>query len=126
MARLKDMYCCGLKELTGISYLRGTAEQRLNAMLSQASFTGRFCEVIFTWAGSRRPTTNRTYGRMLANIIRDKNLGTVTAINPVRNPNSGNYVETFIWTLDRPAIADYMTRNNITQDPRYRSGFWND
>jgi len=117
------MACCGLRELTGIRYLRGTSQQRLNTMLSQASFTGRFCEVIFTWAGRRRPTTDRTYGRMLARIIRDKNLGTVTTINPVENPNSGNYVETFIWTLDRLAIANYMTRYHITPDPLYYNRF---
>lgn len=40
-------------------------------------------------------------------LITEKQLGTVTCIPAHRNPNSGNYLHTFIWNIDRHALEEF-------------------
>lgn len=47
-------------------------------------------------------------GRMLANCIRKYKLGKVTRSSALRNPNTGNRIEVFIWEVDKKACAKWL------------------
>jgi hypothetical protein len=49
-------------------------------------------------------TVDRGYGKALAEYIEKHKLGEVTRHGPVENPNSGNEIEAWYWTVDHKAL----------------------
>lgn len=50
-------------------------------------------------------------GRALARHIKKHKLGAVVTPKKARNPNSGKYIEVFIWTVDWTALAEHVREN---------------
>ncbi len=115
MHGITRLNCCGVRELYGITgyqkrYLN-TVIRRLvteNVIGTERLYCGA---LVFTQAAG---ISKVSYGERLAKNIADNNLGTVTKLEPFKNPNTGNNITTFLWVLDYKGILKYMKENNIS------------
>lgn len=113
----KSNSCCGLIEFIGMNEAKWTAKlvvARVNRQYQQNfSRYGRFCSVIVTTKTSRHhdsPASKKYRARATAlrSYITRHKLGTTTANDYVRNPNTGNYIRTIIWDLDSEALRHHV------------------
>lgn len=126
--------CCGLAEIDGISYagykgkdgpkrtvidLFCDTEERWNndtqdyddILVLDESDDLRAAAFIFTQASSTKKPQG--YGYDLKAYIEREGLGTVVVAAPGANPNTGNIIHTFVWTLDERGIVKWAKRNKI-------------
>lgn len=111
--------CCGLFEVSGISYFRDRPEQCLLALALKNMFftTGA---IIFTDASYEEEDYNDEdddyervvewprYGTQLKNEIEVNNLGPVTVSESFHNYNSGNMVRVYLWVPDGAAVRHWV------------------
>jgi hypothetical protein len=95
--------CCGVREFHGIS--QGTPTQIIKdfATLAEDPYndSDNFAHVFFTQAGKRT-----TYGTRLAEYIKRLDLGSVVSTPVETNPNSGNPLKMFVWTVNWKALRE--------------------
>lgn len=98
--------CCGVGEIDGL----GDCEDAAHAMSSLLRDNGvpRQPFVIFTQATSRANVTS--YGNRFRAYILKHKLGTVLASAGKVNPNSGNHVKVFLWTVHKGNMQKYFTK----------------
>ena len=101
MAFLNYLDCCGVSEISEI------AESTPSAVVNQAKGTNKG-QFIFTGASPnlRAPL----YSENLAAYITKHKLGEVKRQRPFRNTNSGNFVYTYVWNVNREAVKKHRTR----------------
>lgn len=124
---LKQMSCCGMRDLSGLSDHETPKEAMVAFVLtscprvSRYNWDARKCEklrqlnfshVIFSEANNE----HRRYGENFATYIRRNKLGTVVASERRVNPNSGNQVKFWVWTLNKHNLVDWANRNTGAHD----------
>jgi hypothetical protein len=121
--------CCGIREINGLSShcvttSIGEPPKELNVMSAFKAFASKVSRRrIWTFEGKevKRATDdfkwrfclftqnkNNTYGDQFAAFIRDNQLGQVLETDTQVNPNSGNPLKLFIWTVDWPRLNAYI------------------
>lgn len=102
-------HCCGIRELGGVSrhlgYPRGAMlafALRCYGWGFDGSENARFRHVIFAQARQ-----DSSYGFDLAKLIGEKLLGTVVDTPFQVNPNSGNELKVWLWTVDHDAVKKW-------------------
>lgn len=104
---IKRTDCCGLRELSPIG-----GYDPIDVLYTLAhSIRGRVtstdgCYYVFT----DNTGFDDGYGNALKHVIESENLGTIYATDWNSNPNSGNRLKAFLWTLDRPALLAWLER----------------
>lgn len=104
---IRPTMCCGVREYSG---LNGRNKEILEYVIDYRFAIGHrlgqympenFRYLIFT--------DNREFenGDSLRNFITERNLGTVIETASNHNPNSGNMVKVYIWTLDDKALMTW-------------------
>lgn len=68
--------------------------------------------------GSDRERNNYMYGRNFAAYILDNQLGTTVTTPREVNPNSGNLLQVWIWTIDHTALSAWYGKNNQKPKPK--------
>lgn len=110
-----EFQCCGLGEMGGISSFDNPE------MLCKAALSYRnslevpiVSHLIFTQASGTKRLSG--YGYNLAKYIIANGLGHVAASEPGENPNSGNYVTVFVWTLNERGIRRWAKKQGFAID----------
>ena len=131
-------YCCGVREIGGLSGYeertgrRKTNEQHMADMWTQMYQTSEDYPVgqvnwryaIFTQANHPIALGKAVYGEDFAAYIRTNNLGNVIETEgDHKNPNTGNWVKVWVWTVNhdttRPlAEAAYQKQPKPVAKPR--------
>jgi hypothetical protein len=108
--------CCGIREISGLSYSRGPK-------LAMKSFCQIYPKTsnknsLYPTDGSKfryavfSQINNMKYGEKFAAYIRDNKLGDVVETTGKHmNPNSGNVLKVFVWTVDHEAVKLWMKGN---------------
>lgn len=105
---------CGMHFLYGVQFSRKTDLGIVNELLSGVldkkvsdRVTGTVktvsCAIIVFSDADRNGG-----GKFFADIIRTNKLGALVETEPTRNPNSGNQIRGWLWTVDYPAIKTYL------------------
>lgn len=120
-----DMQCCGLREIDGLKDDRTPAmameEFAKEHYLIRNTWDNRlrdhknFRFVIFSQAGA-----SSTYGDAFAAYIREKELGEVVETGRHTNPNSGNILKAFIWTVDHVRVKSWWRAVKAGKNPPKR------
>lgn len=116
--------CCGVKELHGLSFYsqdpatflkfhfrrdraswEATSEDNYHI---DRLFSPNFRYAYFTQAGRAQ-----TYGEEFATYIKDQQLGEVVETTLNVNPNSGNELKMWVWTVDHDRLGEWAVRNNL-------------
>lgn len=102
MPRLNPTTCCGIRELAEIytNSPQTCIRSIKNDWRQHALYI--FFSVI---------SANYKYGRALADYIYKHKLGTVYALPPDRNPNSGNRLHVFWWKIDVNALSYHTPKD---------------
>ncbi len=103
-AEVNQLECCGIEELYGLAT---NPNDNLFALEEQSSHRAM---VIF------HDTVNRGLGKKLVAKIRKKKLGTVISSPVVKNPNTSNDIQMWIWVPDWLAVSKYVTSLVDTND----------
>ena len=112
------MACCGVKELCGIGYMMGEfgpvgvikdyiRQSRSAICPAPTPYRPRVAHLIFTQASPGR------YGADLAAYIIKNKLGTILQTPSQANPNSGNKVIMFLWSLDKPNLIAWARKHRV-------------
>lgn len=107
--------CCGLGELAGVMSVDLASEASRRAYLqklmnSLQSFGGKFL-VFSVVAEKDNDGEFELFGHhapYLLSLIARHKLGTVVEAGEGVNPNSGNLLKVYVWTLDKEAIAEWI------------------
>ena len=120
---LRQMGCCGIKEITGLSYCvdTKTAMQDFAILTSLRKAEAYQKDLSLKWIPA--PVVNfryaifsqahkeSAYGLKFAAFIRDQGLGTLEETGFSSNPNSGNQLKAWIWTVDHDALRSWAEAN---------------
>lgn len=108
--------CCGIKELTDL-VAKGDPVLNMKDFVSQAYdrelFNGKFRYGIFAEA-NQFDSNAKTYGRQFAKLIIDNKLGTLVETERNVNPNSGNEVKVWVWTINHEAVKKWGLANPVS------------
>jgi hypothetical protein len=108
---LEDLLgCCGVREIDGLS-LHREPEDALKGVALSAAYDHKWRHAIFTQAGK-----GKRYGVQFAAYITKHKLGTVVASPTKVNPNSGNPLKAFIWTVNWPAFRKWASAHGVDMD----------
>ena len=100
-----DLCCCGINELADI-YDDGTAEESVLRVDNDVANILLFSDI---------NRNNYRYGRKLAALIEKEKLGVVVALPVTYNPNSGNRVKAWLWSVRKRKVQQF-------QKALYKSG----
>lgn len=111
---VKLMECCGLREIDGL-YSVGNPQRALENIIALVELDDDnptpgdwpFGAMIFTEAGSGR------YGTRFAAFLKENRLGAVRVIPAFYNPNSGNNVRTFVWTVNHLRLRKWYYKERV-------------
>lgn len=102
-ASIKDMNCCGTKEICRVSYMEPESLLRKYAH----SLLTRVAHVFFTDINANSRSARS--GFRFAAYIRRNRLGRVTkCVQSAINPNSGNRLTAWIWTVDHANLRSHL------------------
>jgi hypothetical protein len=109
--RFHPKSCCGLREISGLSDHCDSAEA-MQAFCGSVIFSGylRCSHAIFSEARGML-MNDGPYGERFAAYIRRHNLGTVTASKRVENPNSGNQLKVWVWTINKRNLRAWARKH---------------
>ena len=112
-----NLSCCGVKEIRGLSYSGSASEAfrefgKLTFQRTQLDLQGnpqpapidKFRYVLFSQAGK----PEYEYGTAFAEFLREHNLGTILETSFNLNPNSGNQLKVWLWTVDWGAVKAWF------------------
>lgn len=110
VVQLGDLQCCGVREMNRLAYAvhRSRLKQSVRDVWNRGRGNGpNFSHVIFT---AVQPSYEgaQDYGEIYRKFIEQHKLGTVAASDAAVNPNSGNEIRVYVWTLDRERIKKYL------------------
>jgi len=111
----KYIDCCGIREISGLSYHRGprTAMKAFCSVYPESkspnnpysSNDSAFRYAVFSQINQAK------YGERFAAYIRDNKLGDVIETTGKHvNPNSGNVLKVFVWTVDHTAVKQWLKK----------------
>ena len=101
------MSCCGTRELVGVSHIQP------EELLRRLTIKHRFAHVFFTDTKNNMKNTKNS-GWVLAKYIKDNKLGTLVESPGRVNPNSGNTLIAWIWTVSRRNLNAWKREHKIT------------
>lgn len=109
----REIACCGMREIGSLSAHR-SPEEAMKAFAGQTLKTHQnFRYVIFSEAVYRPAANRRGYGRAFAAFIRSEKLGKVSTTGWNVNPNSGNNLKAWIWTVDWTALQKWASKKRV-------------
>lgn len=108
---LHRLHCCGIMEVHDLSSSHGGVGALHDfgriAYDPLDVAKRRFRYALFTEASGYSDRCDR-YGTSFSAFILDNKLGEVVQTGVHENPNSGNYVRAFLWTVDHEAVIKYL------------------
>ena len=118
---LSNLRCCGVKEIAGLSFTTSAQHairqfgdltyyrqvKDCNNKILPAPFEN-FRYVMFTQANM--PGGMAKYGDSFAAFIQKHKLGSLVETPYNLNPNSGNQVKVWLWTVDHPKVKALLAK----------------
>ncbi len=98
-----DTQNCGVTELDGISSCRPDVAIADLTIWGDSNFYD-LEKNIYIFTQARKTKAQAGYGFDLANYIENNGLGVVRHSDTAKNPNSGNYVTVFVWTVNHVGL----------------------
>lgn len=117
--QIRNTSCCGLKEIEDLQDadepedavrllldISGTKEYSTTQHRYVPKLNILFSHVLFT-----EVIGDGGYGRQLSAYVKKHHLGTVVMSSTSTNPNTGNRIRCYIWTIDKPAIKAWWLKH---------------
>jgi len=108
MTEIKSTECCGIKEINGL-------HRKTKRLMLSVCYSFFECDDDAAYLFFSDIVPNRG-GLMLAQFIKAHKLGTVHYTGQHENPNSGNQLGMWIWTVDRGGLRDWWYENKKSFD----------
>jgi len=107
MIDINGLDCCGIKEIVDIDNYTENPKQIILDICEDYYKEEHMCAFyIFSDIQKKKA------GKNLKNFIQKNKLGLIT-LSPIRiNPNSGNSLRVYLWTIDKKNLKQYWHKNN--------------
>lgn len=111
---LHNLSCCGFKELAGVGEEDMTLAD-LKMVLQELRRDTGFIPFV-TFSGAKEPASEGGFSigwkeaARLAALIKAHKLGTVYKARVKRNPNTGNRLQVYLWTVSSEGAARFLAR----------------
>jgi hypothetical protein len=118
---LRYLSCCGVREITDLRHTTSPEDalHRFRVITFNAGETFRYA--LFTEAGLNEE--GYAYGEEFAAFIRENKLGNVVETEGrYINPNSGNILKCWLWTVNHPKVRAYGVRKRVIKKKVVKSG----
>jgi hypothetical protein len=102
---IEQTNCCGFKEIDGLN--DNTAKESLN-QVCEDFFNGEDAAFLFFTGVSKK-----RYGQNFKRLITKLKLGKIIETEAKRNPNSGNKIKAWIWSVNKPKFKQYAKQHQI-------------
>ena len=108
---LKDLECCGIKELDGIKESENTAKRSVlyiagaQRVAEKEDDGDEFAFIIFS------DTYSAPRGKALANYITKNKPGSIRKTLSRENPNSGNDLTVWVWAIHQNNLKAWFKKN---------------
>lgn len=118
---ITGLQCCGIKEIGGLRTVGNSAgtfdgfERELRTFISTYS-NGNVTNAYFIFSAVEAGGVPR-YGEAFTAFILKNNLGMVQETTVNKNPNSGNMLRVYLWTIDQPKLKDWYAKGAPTGAP---------
>jgi hypothetical protein len=107
---------CGVQQYYAISNFWTNSGDRLRDMLLDlGNINAAMCGTV-VWSDADMLGNGKALEQQIKAAFPDTQIVSVTA----RNPNSGNMIETWLWTPDWKQVEDYARANKITGLTRFK------
>ena len=113
MVNIRQLQCCGVKEIIGLSNVSTAEYKEVIKRLALSIFhEDHGCAFyLFSQATNsddpKTSTTNKVkYGEKFREFIESEKLGTVIETATEINPNSFNNLKVWLWTVDRDRLTE--------------------
>lgn len=117
MSSLHHMMCCGVREYHGVNE-DSTGVETVSHLLDEMGTHGDAAFILFTEVISEPPRFGRSQRRAVPStmketlaIIEESGIGEVITIRARVNPNSGNTVKPYIWSVNWRAFKQWAERD---------------
>mgnify|MGYP001598676929 CR=1 FL=1 len=130
---LESQGCCGMDELVGIEH--STPAETIKDVLERYLNDGETDVPLFVYSGVAKDTKSKRanhahggYGEALTAYIKKHKLGTVVVSKAGINPNTGNKIKAWIWTVNNKKMLAYAKAKGIKADSDYDDDYdsdWN-
>lgn len=112
-----NVACCGVRELSGLSCHACDPVQMMKSFTRIYTGNNPYCRsndrfryAIFSQAGK-----TSKYGLKFAAFIKEHGLGELVETGFHKNPNSGNYLKAWIWTVDHIAVRAWLAKTTAAE-----------
>lgn len=116
---INETACCGLREINGLSGYDNAKDAMMDLceMLDSGDngedLPPNFAFILFT--GIVRDDS----GQKFAEYIRRHGLGNVRAGTETKNPNSGNIINAWVWSVNGSKLEQWYLKNKLDNDEEY-------
>ena len=107
MTVAKSKISCGVRELTGLSQPSKTLIQQVMKAKGKTAMYEDFIHVMFSDNVETSEFRKTSSGIRLAKLIEKEKLGNLMVTSPRVNPNSGNHIQTWIWSVNWKRVKDF-------------------
>lgn len=104
MAYLAETECCGIRELDGVEE-QSAERSALDAAYYWFEHDKDGAHIFFS------VTNRKLHGKNLAAYIIKNKLGTVIKTSPTKNPNSGNMLTMWVWTVNKATFRAFWDKH---------------
>ncbi len=101
---------CGVRELTG---LYRPPKELIHQVMKAKGKPHRFEDFIHVLFSDRCNAVANN-GTRLANLIEEEKLGRLQVTRPRKNPNSGNQIQTWMWSVNWARVKEYTIEHPAT------------
>lgn len=122
MIDVRFLDCCGIHELVALSHFvnPGTVEANVKHVLRNKNCAFYLFSCVEEhedpdYEEDYDTSTAGAYGKIFADYIIKHKLGTVVMSDLATNPNSGNRLRAYLWTVDWDAAKKHLARKRIVK-----------
>lgn len=105
--------CCGVGELESLYWIKNKKQAKgflFDVAKDYFPEDNKFA--FYFWADN----IDNGGGRKLAEYIKSQNIGYVYNTRTKKNPNSGNYINAFIWNINNVEFRKWWRKNKLSTE----------
>ena len=95
--------CCGVYEI----YISGSSPKEVLRVVLYVRKVEKSIPPFYLFADIDDKRFIKHYGRDLAGYVKEHNLGTLVRTVARKNPNSGNYIRVWLWSVNNKSLSNY-------------------
>lgn len=117
MPNIRAMGCCGWKEITNLYTFSDRYDinfiETLRRLKRSIDRGGAFVFTAADYYGEFTQSNYTNYAKLFADNIKINRLGKVIKLPMFQNPNTKNYIQSYVWIINRERLNNYLYKSKV-------------